>query len=354
MTRTTSAETIRVKFMAGPRTEIWRRQFPDDIPIWGRCEFIFDLEEGNYDWLVVYDDLPPTSAKERRSVRQEVLSCSALNTLLVTQEPSSIKSYFTDFTDQFGWVLTSQPDWALPHPRKLYQQAGLFWFYGVGSSSTLSFNDIERETGWSKTDRVGTVCSSKQQTHTLHSKRYNFTQELKKLLPAIDIYGKGVAPIDDKAESIKPYKYHLAIENHISAHHWTEKLADPFLGEALPFYIGCPNATDYFPPDSFIALDINDPEGSAKIIKKAIETDEYGKRRPAILEAKKRVLFQHNLFAILSKHIEANFNPEAKVASTIFSRRLLIKRSLRSRLRHGFQKAASRMCHLWLSMNNRQ
>ena len=52
---------------------------------------------------------------------------------------------------------------------------------------------------------------------------------------------------------------HIAVENHIAPHHWTEKLSDSFLGYCLPFYIGCPNAADYFPEQSFIGLDIEDP-----------------------------------------------------------------------------------------------
>ncbi|MEZ6050382.1 MAG: hypothetical protein R3C02_03185 [Planctomycetaceae bacterium] len=48
--------------------------------------------------------------------------------------------------------------------------------------------------------------------------------------------------------NVSDYRYHVAVENHIAEHHWTEKLADAFLGATLPFYFGCPNASDYFLP----------------------------------------------------------------------------------------------------------
>lgn len=317
-----------------------RRQLPNHTPVWGGCEFLFDWDEPNYDWLVVYDDLPPI-AGERRSRRCEQLRCPREHTILVTTEPESIKSYFTRYTDQFGQVLTSQPAWALPHARRIYQQPGLRWFYGTSKNSTQSYDELSTQSVDSlKSDKVGTVCSVKQQTHTLHDQRYRFTQELKALLPALDVFGRGVCEIDDKAESIAPYKYHLAIENHIAKHHWTEKLADPFLGEALPFYVGCPNASDYFPADSFIVLDITDPQRSAEIIRNSIKSDEYAKRKPMIIEAKKRVLEQHNLFAVLADYIDENTlpQPEQVSESMICARRVCIETSLISKLQHIYQK----------------
>ena len=328
-----------------------RRQLPNETPIWKDCEFVFDWQESKYDWLVVYDDLPPVKG-ERRSQRYEQLSCPKENTILVTTEPESIKSYFSKYTNQFGHVLTSQPAWALPHPRRIYQQPGLRWFYGTSTELTQTYYDLSTKLeDILKTDKVGTVCSLKQQTHTLHDQRYRFTQELKALLPALEVFGRGVCEIDDKAESITPFKYHLAIENHISKHHWTEKLADPFLGEALPFYIGCPNASEYFPPESYIRLDINNVERSAHIILESIKNDEYTKRKPMILEAKRRVLEEHNLFAVLANYIQENTDPKAAQISesSIYSRRLCINTNLISKLQHLYQKMRLR----WLTRQKR-
>ena len=44
-------------------------------------------------------------------------------------------------------------------------------------------------------------------------------------------------------------------------------LPDAFLGYTLPFYHGCPNANEYFPPESFIPIDINDLDRTADIIR---------------------------------------------------------------------------------------
>lgn len=335
---------IRVKFMARPEARIWLRQLPKTSPEWGLCEFIFDNEERNYDWLVVYDDLPPIK-RERRSLRCEKLSCPTSNTILVTSEPSSIKSYFTEFTKQFGQVLTSQPSWALPHRKRIFQQPALQWFYGVGEKSEIDFNDLSKNVYPDKSKLISTVGSAKTENHTLHAARYKFLTEIKERLDIVDVFGRTDIKMDDKAEAIKQYRYHLAIENHISEHHWTEKLADPFLGEAVPLYIGCPNAEEYFPKESFISLNINDIDGAVKIISELTEED-YIKRLPYVLEAKRRVLNEYNLFSVLNSIISNTPTLEKdKENIIIYSRRISIKKNLISSLKHVYQKMKLRFIH---------
>ena len=310
---------IRVKFCT-KLSDLWKRQFPGKKPVWGGCEFVFDSQERNYDWFVIYNDFPqPLMAEE--------LSCPANQTLLVTTEPPSIKSYGIDFTHQFGTVLTSQPEWALPHCDRIFSQPALQWFYGWGQNALKGYDEIVANPV-EKAKTIATVCSNKKQRHTLHNKRYHFTQELMQRLPELDVFGHGVRAMNDKAESLDPYRYHIAIENYIGRHHWTEKLADAFLGMTLPFYFGCPNASDYFPEESFIPINIFDIEGSYEVIERAIRDNEWEKRLPYIEEARRRVLNEYNLFAVLSREIEARHGASNKESGRLlYSRRLLRKKN---------------------------
>ncbi len=336
---------IRVKLMTRPDARVWLRQFPGQIPRWGRCEFIFDHDERDYDWLVVYDDLP-RQGDERHPTREERLACPTQHTLLVTTEPSNIKSYGSRYTRQFGHVLTSQEDWALPHPNRIYSQPALQWYYGIGETSTIDYDHMVSHPPTEKTELFSTVCSSKQQTHTLHQRRYNFTQALKAFVPDMEIFGHGVRWMDDKSESLDPYRYHLAIENYMGQHHWTEKLSDSFLGLTLPFYCGCTNAADYFPKESFIALDINDVAGSAKTIQDTIRNDEYSKRLPYIKEARRRVLEEYNLFSVLANLIEKRHSPcNEEAHNVILSRRAMQKKSLSNSIIHLYEKHNLRRIH---------
>jgi len=291
---------IRVKFLTKhPNKDVtdgWKRFFPGEKTTWGRCQFIFDRDERNYDWIVVYDDLP-SSQGERHALWEEVLACPREQTLLLTSEPATVKVYGSGYVNQFGWVLTSQEPWVIPHPGTIYCQTGLIWFYDG------TYDQVAQHPPENKTALISTVCSNKQQTHTLHKHRYQFTQKLKQALPELEIFGHGVRYIEHKNEALDAYRYHVAIENHVGQHHWTEKLSDSFLGMCLPFYHGAPNAAEYFPPDSFIPINILNFEESLARIQQAIRDNEYERRLPAIREARRLVLERYSTFPQLARLI---------------------------------------------------
>lgn len=350
---------IRVKFLtrnqpANLHYEDWLRRFPKCLPIWGRCEFIFAQDCTDYDWLVVYDDFPrrPGSSK---LLWEEPLACPPRQTMLLTAEPSSIKIYGHGFLRQFGYVLTSQEPWAIRHPGAIYRQIGHIWYYGM-QSERGTWDSLNSKEPWEKPGEISTVCSTKQMRHTLHQNRYDFTQALKADMPELEVFGHGVRPIDDKADALDDYRHHLAIENHISPHHWTEKLSDPLLAYCLPFYYGCPNAADYLPEESFVAVDITRYGETLETIRKVIRDKEYVKRLPAIREARRLILDEYGTFPQIASLIEERHHAEARPETdkVILSRRLWRKKhpldaasqvleknfvQLRNRLAHrGFRK----------------
>ena len=314
---------VRVKFLSRVDSREWTRYFPDADGVWGNCHFIFQRDEARYDWLVANDDIPAVPGQTRNTAC-EPLSCPPQNSILVTTEPSSIKAYGKDFAGQFGHILTSQPAWALPHPQRHFQQAANHWFYGSGSQKWMAREEmLKGPTEADKAHTISTIYSSKRQWHTMHAQRFAFIQRMRELLPEMDVFGRGATPMDDKAEALAPYRYHLAVENHIAPHHITEKLTDAFLGRCLPFYAGAPNTTDYFPADSFVPIDIRDPEGAARTIHAAISADAWAQRLEAIDEARRRTLEEHHVFAVIARIIEqsASSTPApAQARSTILSR----------------------------------
>lgn len=328
---------------------VWRRQLPAAEPVWDRCRFTFDPDARRYDWLVAYDDLPPASVKNQRQkarIRTERLACPRAHTLFITAEPSTIKVYSRDFLAQFGAILTSQEPWAVPHPNVILSQPALRWFYGMpygpDRGDLVDLDTLRAMPVPEKPHVISTVCSSKRMTYTTHRRRYDFVQELRAVPPELEVFGRGVREIDDKALALDAYRYHVAIENHVCAHHWTEKLADAFLGYTLPFYYGAPNAADYFPEDSFIPIDIYDLDGALRSIRAAIDGDVWTQRLPAIVEARRRVLEQYNIFAVIAREITRLHDPSRTAApgAVIMSRHALRRssaghylREMRDRLR---------------------
>ena len=340
------SDHIRVKVLTPVPQRYFMHQLPGMQPTWGGCQFSFDPADRDYDWLVIYEDLPGLPDVPRNK-RCELLACPPNHTLLTTTEPSSIKHYGNPYTKQFGCVITSQAAWALPHRDRVFSQAGLIWYYGVGHDQEIPFDAMLNQSPLEKSRDLSMVFSPKRQRHTLHHRRFNFMHQLMTSLPEMDVFGRGARPLDDKAEALNPYRYHVAIENYVGPHHWTEKLADAFLGLTLPFYCGCPNASDYFPAESYIPIDINDPEGAVRTIRRAIADNEYEKRLPAILEARRRVMYEHNFFALVSREIEKRHNPALKPdgVSAVCSRHAVRGRNLTNLAQDMFGKARARVIH---------
>jgi len=344
---------IIVKFMAKglPRDNDdktrYSRQLPGNKSQWGKCRFIFDADAKEYDWLVVYHDLP----RELTSASIEKLQCPKEKTILITGEPSSITVYGTYYLNQFGFIITSQEPWAIKHPNAIFTQPGLIWYYGAprvrDKNHRLTYDEIKQIKPMEKTRLISTVCSSRQGRLTMHYKRYNFTKKLKKHIPELDVYGHGVKTMNDKVEALDAYQYHVVVENHVYQHHLTEKLPDAFLGYTLPFYHGCPNATDYFPRHSFIPIDINDFKKTVDTIKNTLANKEYKDRLPYIIEARRRVLEEYNLFAVLDREIskrDGTFETSSP-GGVIMDRQTLIWKKPFYGLQREFEKILTKSKH---------
>lgn len=292
---------IRAKIIArGQSSNPWSCQTPGGQGIWGECIFLFDRNERNYDWLVVIDDVSRTYA-----AAPETLACADSHTLLVTTEPPTITRYGRAFSRQFAHVLTSQDPAALPHPHRIHAQTGNLWFNGH------HFDHLADAPPPEKSRPLSTVCSSKQQKHTLHNLRLEFTRWLQGKLPEMDLFGHGTRLIAHKYDALDPYRFHLAIENHLAPHHWTEKLADPYLSHTIPIYCGCPNIADYFPAESYVAIDINRPDEALDAIQAVLaDPESYQNRSEALREARRRLLYQYNLIAVLEKFIGRHYQPD--------------------------------------------
>lgn len=323
----TASDRIKVKFIIknplGDDAIHWRRMLPDASPSFGRCDFTFDPDSRDYDWLAVYDELPSDG---------EELACPRDHTVLMTAEPSSIKVYGSAYLRQFGAVITSHEPWAMKHPNLVRHMSTLYWFYGrphSGPGQVLGYDQLKARPLPEKDLLLSAAAGSKRMGHTLHAARYDFVQAVKAAIPETDLFGHGVKAMVDKAECLDRYRYHLALENHLGPHHITEKLTDAFLGGALPFYFGAPNASDYFPSGSFIPIDIRKPGQAIAAIKHAIASNEYEKRLEAIREARRRVLEERNMFMVFAREIERlDTGKRGSDGSRLLNRRVFRNRSL--------------------------
>lgn len=269
------------------------------------CRFIQDSHCTEYDWLVVFDDFPRASLGT--IIREtEHLACPREKTILVTQEPPSIKIYPSAYTAQYGYVLTTHLPQHLPHPHHRIGRGCVLWMADYTLEEAFSAPD------YPKTKVLSTVCSAKQMKHTEHNNRYRLTRYVADHVPELEWYGRGVRDLGMKYEALNDYKYHIAVENYIRDYHWTDKISDPLLGLCLTFYAGDPKLGEVLPPESFIPIPLDKPEEALRIIREAIDNGEYEKRLPAIREARRRILDRYNFFRQVAATVNAHEEAEAR------------------------------------------
>lgn len=285
------------------------RQTPDGSGVWKNLRFYVNEGPEPCDFLVVFAG--------QKGIIQEPINKQ--NTLFIAGEPPAIKRYPEAYLAQFGSVICS--DTELDHPNKRLHQQGYPWFCGIRfadsgeKQAVKTYDDFKQDSRIEKTKLLSVVCSDKC-SKPGHRKRFEFVKQLKEAFgDELDLYGAGQNPIADKTDAIRPYKYHIAIENSSAPDYWTEKLSDCYLEEAFPFYAGCPNLNRYFPDDAYARIDLDDPAETIRTIRRAMQEDWHQRSLDALRCAKQRVLEQYNLFNLISDHITQTGAPDNSTAS---------------------------------------
>ncbi|MCY2985731.1 MAG: glycosyltransferase family 10 [Planctomycetota bacterium] len=279
-------------------TEPVLRQVPRAVPNWCNHEFVKECsEERIVDAWFVYDNLlkPETHRVDRRK------------TMLITGEPPSIRRYRSVFTSQFGAVRTSHS--AIEHPQIIRGHEAQVWHFGMHSCRThpeiLDYDTLANMSRPKKTKLLSVISSNKAITED-HRQRLRFVDALKKAFgDQIDVFGRGIRDVPDKADAIWDYKYHIVLENDHSELYMSEKLPDGFLGWTFPFYSGSTHADKSFPEGSFARIDMYDPVRSIETIRSHVQSNSYETSIEQLEKARKIVLDELNLFAVLCKTYDA-------------------------------------------------
>ncbi len=279
-------------------TEPVLRQVPRALPNWCNHEFVMECHSDQIvDAWFVYDNLvkPETHRVDRRK------------TMLITGEPPSIRRYRSVFTSQFGAVRTSHV--AIEHPKTIRGHEAQVWHFGMHPCRThskiLDYDTLASMSLPKKTKLLSVISSNKAVTED-HRQRLRFVDELKYAFgDQIDVFGRGIRDVPDKADAIWDYKYHIVLENDHSELYMSEKLPDGFLGWTFPFYSGSNCADKSFPQGSFARIDMYDPARSIETIRSHLQSNSHEASMERIEKARKIVLDELNLFAVLCKTYDA-------------------------------------------------
>lgn len=145
--------------------------------------------------------------------------------------------------------------------------------------------------------------TSNQRSSKGHKKRMDFLDNIKEL-SFVNLYGRGINPIQDKFEVLSKSKYAIAYENFQSDYYWTEKIIDCFLSYTMPLYFGCNKIDNFFPKDAFIQIDTNDKHVDL-FLQEIIASNKWEENLDAISKARELILNEYQLFPFLSHQIKA-------------------------------------------------
>jgi len=317
---------LTVRISTAARDWPWLRQTPGGSGIWGNCRFVVDEPVESCDLWVVYDGL----------LEPESTRCPPGATLFITAEPPSVKLYRPAFVAQFGAVRTCHRQ--LTHPHVTLGQPALPWHVGRRQQShhnlgfTHDYDELKRIAAIPKDRLISVISSDKVQTAG-HRRRLALVRQLKAHFGGrLDVFGRGIREVNDKWDAIAPYRYHVALENGVYPHYWTEKLSDAFLAGAFPLYLGCPNVGEYFPAGSFAPLDANDPARAIATIEQVIADQRYERAVDDLTEARRLVLDRYNLFPVLAEMLEASPPKGDRVPTTLLPETNFPRRSKLGRI----------------------
>jgi hypothetical protein len=290
--------------VSSPLSIPWYRQFQGSDQVWDGWHFLFnDPRDTTYDYLVAFGDLHA----------RIVPRCPIENTVHISLEPIQLFRYDPRFTNQFGICLTQDP--TAPHPHAVQMQPGLHWFVGWDQASgakpgAMRFRELEALFD-EKRDKLISVVASAGKMSVHHRRRLEFAWKLKlRFGNRMDFFGRHLNPVSDKLEALRGYRFHVALENSKLNHFFTEKISDCVIAGCYPLYFGCPNLEQYLPADAFSRIDIDDFDSAVETIERAIAQDYDQTRRTALREARRRVMYEHNLFPMLRRVLGAHARGE--------------------------------------------
>jgi hypothetical protein len=172
-----------------------------------------------------------------------------------------------------------------------------------------------------------------------HIARTRFVDEVSETIAEFQgtVFGRGRSEIDTKEEGLDPFRYSLAIENSSIPSYFTEKLIDPFLRDCVPIYFGAPDLRNYFPDDSFIAMERLDILVLREVLSSLSEED-YELRRPALEEAKRIINEELRLCCWLVSE-SSKVRPDKLVRVTLGTELSGLLIRLRTKVNHVFINA---------------
>jgi hypothetical protein len=258
------------------------RQTPNCSFQWG--DFIFtedDVEECDY--LVILD-----YPKDDFSIKVNIN-----NIIHICLEPPNEMSKYRQYANKKVALIYNQLD---IKKNNILSHGALPWHI----NKDFDFLNQLKVESLTKENKIVWVTSDQRATEG-HRGRMDFLDKIKNL-PFVELYGRGINPIDDKWEVLKNSKYAIAYENFQNDYYWTEKIIDCYLSYTMPIYFGCNSIENFFPKNSFIQIDPRDKHIDL-FLKEIVASTQWEENFDALTKARDLILNEYQLFPFLYNQI---------------------------------------------------
>lgn len=283
------------------------RQTPQGKGIWENIHFTTDINS-KYDYVLSLDSSP----------KPIKLYCFKENIWKVNQEPSNEFFKLAHKANKlYSRVFTTDP--GLQNGRFAINQPAVPWFIDK------SYDQLKKNTIPEKVFNLSCITSLKN-SFLGHQKRLGFIRKIKKtlsldLISTYDYYFRQNPNISyqkfrkdqlklgydetvkNKLDGLAPYRFSLIIENFSGPDYWSEKLTDCYLSWTIPIYYGCTNIEKYFPENSLIRIDIQNPDSIGKT-KKLLNKEYWIKNKAHLKKARDLILEKHQFFPCFANEIK--------------------------------------------------
>ncbi len=260
----------------------WPSNPPADIR---DVEFQFDRADGA-DHVVVLNGL----TKDTR------VFCGPDRIWAMIQEPPDpLEAHIYEGQQAFSRIYSPDPDQNSDRHHPFW--GALEWLIGRSYDELVSapYPAKERDLTW--------ITSSSTYLRG-HRKRMRFLERLQADQVPLELWGRGFRDLPSKWDALSISRYSMAFENFGRGIYWSEKISDSFLAYATPFYYGARDIDRYFPRNSYIPIDPDDPLVTDRI-KDVLNSNFHEENLGPLLEARDLCLNKYNTLFYIAREAKA-------------------------------------------------
>lgn len=178
---------------------------------------------------------------------------------------------------------------------KFYPGCSEIW-YGKQKDGFVWDNECYQK----KCKGISIVSSDKKMCH-LHEVRFDLSVQCKRnnLADTFGTFDGGANCLID--DTLRDYRYSIAIENDISDFFFTEKITNCFAAQTIPIYLGARRIDQFFNKDGIIQITEDKLDDIENILSKCTP-EYYNERIDAVLDNYNRVYQYQNVYDWLYEH----------------------------------------------------